>query len=455
MGKASFTNWSGVQHCQPAWIIQPHSEAELRQALQEARRRDLKVKVVGAGHSWTDAACTDGFLINLDHMKRVLAIDHANAQVRVEAGIRLRALNARLADAGLGMSNLGSISEQSVAGAISTGTHGTGARFGNLSTQVVSLRMMTADGETHTIDAQRPDLFSAARLSLGALGIITEVTLQCEPAFRLAERATAMPFDVAVERLQDLVDAHEHLKLWWLPHTDKVMAYGFDRSHAAANVGPGTGGALKRISERALATGRREPVDLTAAVEDLLNKVGFDAVLRLGGRVPSLIPAINRAVSALYFQDRERVGVSHHIFNVPMPPVHREMEYGVPRSKAPELLRGVRALIDREGLRVNFIVELRFVAADDLMLSPAYQRDSCQFGAYMAQAPDLDAYFSHFEAMALALGGRPHWGKEFSAPAHTLRAHLPRLDDFSALRDELDPEGRFDNAFLQRIFGAQ
>ncbi len=178
----------------------------------------------------------------------------------------------------------------------------------------------------------------------------------------------------------------------------------------------------------------------------------FDGLLKLGGRHPALIPWVNHGVAAAYFIDRERVGRSDRLFNVPMPPVHREMEYGIPRPQAAPTLRRLRALIERRALRVNFIVELRFVAADDLLLSGAFGRQSCQLGAYMAQAPDLDAYFKLFEAMALEIGGRPHWGKEFSASAEALRACLPRLDDFNALRRDLDPDGLFANPFIRRIF---
>ena len=447
-----FANWSGVHRRRVEGWHQPSSEEEVATILDRARRSGQVVKVVGAGHSWSAAACTQGHAINLDRMDRVLEVDRARCRVRVEAGMRLQDLNARLAREGLAMRNLGSISEQSVAGAISTGTHGTGAGFGCLSTLVRGLTLMTAAGERLEITARDEELFAAARLGLGALGVVTEVELECEPAFQLAEEAVGLSFEEAADALLDKVERHEHVKLWWLPHTDRAMIYAWDRTDAPATAGPGLGGALRGLVERAVGGG--EGVDLGRVADTWINANVFDGLLRLGARTPALIPRINQMISEVYFVDRRRVGRSDAVFNLAMPPVHRELEYGIPLEAAPEALRRLKALIDRRGLRVNFIVEVRFMAADDLWLSPGYGRASCQLGAYMAEAPDLLAYFTLAESLFLEYGGRPHWGKEFFASHPVLRQALPRLDDFAALRRRLDPHGRFNNAFLRRVFGA-
>lgn len=396
-----------------------------------------RVRVVGAGHSWNDIACTGESMMNLDLLCGVLAVDREARQITVAAGIRLRELNERVAEHGLALSNLGSIAEQSLAGAISTGTHGSGIRFGNLATQVVALRLVTADGTVRDLSAEHdPELFAAARVGLGALGVITAVTVQCEEAFHLEERAFALPFDRAVASLDELIDGHEHMKLWWLPHTDEVQVYCYNRTKAQ-----------KTPRSRIARWFEEGPLVLAA----------FALLLAWGRIWPRAIPAINRFVKSIYFKPRERVDRSDRILNIPMPPMHRESEYAIGREQAGEALSALRALIDGsdggEPLHVNFVVELRFVAGDDGMLSPAHGRASCQIGAYMHAGRSLDRYFEGFERLMLARGGRPHWGKEFRAGGDVLRPRYPRFDRFAALRRELDPNGMFENDYIRRLFG--
>lgn len=447
--RQSWSNWAGNQRCQPRSLQQPNDEAELSRLLRSAAERGEPIKAVGAGHSWSDVACTSGQLVNLDRLDRVLHVDEG--EVTVQAGIRLKALNTALRRRGLALSCLGSSDQQSLAGAVATGTHGSGARFGSLSTQITGLRLLGADGQPRQLGPADGELFSAARLSLGCLGLITRLTLRCEPAFNLREQSYALPFSEALDRVQALADQHEHLKLWWLPHTKTVQVYAADRS-AEAPAHRGALGAVTTALTRGFTRLSGHELQARARADHLVNQRLFPLLLGLGARAPWTTPLLNRAVAAAYFNTQVRIDRSDRVFNVALPPPHRELEYALPRQEAAPALRRLRARIEALGLRVNFVVELRFAAADDVLLSPARGRETCWLGAYMAEAPDLPAYFAAFEALCLELGGRPHWGKEHGLDAAQLRHAFTDLRRFDALRRELDPTGMFENAFTRRVF---
>lgn len=448
MATRELCNWSGVHRWRPRDYQEPSSEEQVVGLLQRARAEGHAVKVVGGGHSWSDIAATDGCAVRLDRMNRVLEIDLDRALVTVEAGMRLRELNEHLAVRGLAMPILGSISEQSVAGAIATGTHGSGLGFGSLSAAVRALRLVTARGEILDIDGSDPELFAAARLHLGCLGVVTRVTLQCEPAFRLRERVIILAFDEAVARVDELVRAGEHVKLWWLPHTDRVRVSTLDRTTEPLS----DPGVMVRAAQHVAGLMARRQVDLLTAFDAAVNDRVLTGLMALARRSPGLTPRINGAIGAAYFKAAERVGRSDRVFNLVMPPVHREMEYGIDFGDTGAALIELRALIERERLYVNFVVEARFVAADDILMSGAYGRTSCQLGAYIGECTSREGYFRGFEALCRGLGGRPHWGKEFDADAETLRDALPGFDRFDAVRRRLDPDGLFANAFVRRLF---
>ena len=426
-----WANWAGSFRCQPTAYYQPRGEDEIVAAIEDTRRHGGTLRAVGAGHSWSDIVCTDGGLLNLDRHGRVLHVDRQRRQVTVEAGIRLRDLVVALRHHGLALRNLGSVKEQSIAGATATGTHGTGLGFGCLSTQIVSMRLATGTGEVLDLGPEDGALFEAARLSLGCLGVVTQVTLQCEEDYDLEERSWTLGFEAGLAALPTLVAQHEHVKLWWLPHTDQIQVYAFRRTVAP----------------------RTPKLPMEDALEEAINERIFPRVLGIGGRLKAVVPAINALVAASYFRPRHRVRPYEEIFCLPMPPVHLEAEFGVPLEAASEALRRIRELIEARALRVNFITELRFVAADDLLLSPAHGRDSCQIGAYCAETGDHDAYFRGVEAIARDLDGRPHWAKTFDMGPDWLRRALPRFDDFLDIRQRLDPHDLFVNDYIRRHLG--
>jgi FAD-linked oxidoreductase len=444
-----FENWGRTARCEPHALVQPRDEDELAALLRTAQRESRPVKVVGAGHSFTDIACTDGYQVNLDHMARVISVDQRRQRVTVQAGIRLHTLMLELARHRLSLPVLGSILEQSIAGAISTGTHGSAPHLGNLPSRIVALRIMLADGSVRDLDETQPELLAACRVSLGALGVITRVTLSCVPSFALREVATPMEFDAAAANLRDIIDSAPYIKLWWLPHTPFVQIYRCQLSNAPVPAGPPP--LLTRVAQWFDA--------------QIVNARIFEALLRSSARLPQHIVDMNRAVRSVYFRKSDRTGPSTVLLPVAMPPRHSETEYAVPIEEAPAVLRKLREVIDGPSrisfaprLRVNFPAELRFVAADDAWLSPMYGAPGqifCCVGAYSADSPDRERYFAEFEAYVQSLGGRPHWGKQFTAPARYLQRTYPKWQDFATLRREWDPAGRFLNPYLRRLFSPE
>ncbi|MCO4763851.1 MAG: FAD-binding protein [Myxococcales bacterium] len=425
----SIANWSRTHHCTPARLERPRSEDTIIALVKNAADNGDTIRVIGALHSWSDCAMSDGIVVSLDDMQQVLEVDRDGLRVRVQAGIRLARLNEELAAVGLALPIVGSVVEQSIAGVMSTGTHGSSLTHGNIPSAVVGMRLVTGKGDVLVLDEDH-ELLPAARVALGALGVITEVTLSVQPAFRLCETTETIPFDDAVRDMEAIARSAEYVKLWWLPHTDAVIVFR---------------------SERTTEPGRISPV-VRWIDEHIVNQLLFATVLWLGRWFNGLIAPLNRLVARTYLKPRRVVGRSDKVMSLAMPPRHREMEYSVPMTKAGEALRQTRALIGSHNLRVNFITEVRFVRGDDAWLSPATARDSCQLGAYMAESEGIERYFGAFQGAMKALGGRPHWGKEFQANVAELSGQYPEFERFVALARRLDPKQIFRNRFVARLF---
>lgn len=426
-----YTNWLGNVAFTPSAYEEPADEAAVVALVRRAQQEGRRLRVVGGGHSWSAGIETDGYLLSLDRMARVLSVDPLRHQVTVQAGIRLRELSAQLHQRGLALLNLGSIQEQSLAGAISTGTHGTGLQFGVLATQVLGLRLVTGTGEVVEYTADRdPELLDAARVSLGALGVITQVTLQVAPAFNLREERTPLPLAEALALVPARLGEADHIKLWWLPHAGRVQVYRQYRTKESPRARRGL------LSE-----------DTRSAQEV------FRALLALGSAFPRLISPIQRFLSRVQFTASSHIGPSFQVFSLAMPPRHHESEYAVPLPRAAAAVKALHELIEARRHRVHFILELRFVKKDSAWLSPAYERDVCFIGAYDANRRGWPGFRRDYEELMRSYEGRPHWGKEFTASADSLRAAYPRWDDFQRLRQELDPAGVFLNRHLQQVFG--
>ena len=429
---ATFTNWSRNVEAHPRRIERPASTAEIVALLQVARSQGLPVKAYGAAHSFAPIAATDGVMLRLDRMNQVLAHDATTGRVRVQAGISLRKLNPELLGLGLALPNLGDVDPQSVAGAISTGTHGTGGRLHGIAAAVVGVQLVTADGEVVEIDEQHP-WFGAARVSLGALGIITEVTLQCVPAFLLHAREEPMPLPEVIDRLPELIQDNDHFEFYWFPHTEKALVKRNNR------VPDGT---------------RRSPVGrLRHLIDDeLLSNAVFGLLNEVAARRRSLVPHLNR-ISGSGLSPREYVDHSHEVFVSPRRVRFRESEFAMPREALPDVIAGLEDWFGAGHETISFPIEVRFTGADDIWMSTGHDRDNCYVAVHQFHQSDPAAYFAAAQDVFTAHEGRPHWGKLNTVDAAYLRTQYARFDDFVAVRDEADPEGVFTNPYLDRVVG--
>ena len=425
-----WVNWSRTQQCEPAVFERPRSRAEVVAAVERAAAAGRTVRVAGAGHSFTGAVLTDDVLLSLDRMDRVLEADAASGLVRVEGGITLHRLSRELHLRGLALPNLGDIDAQSVAGAIATATHGTGARLGNLSVQVEGLELVLGDGSTRELTAADGDLLRAARVGLGALGVVVAVTLRCVPTFRLRGLDRPEPLEDVLSALDERADAADHFEFWTFPHSPLALTRTNTRTEAERDV-PGAG---------------REWFE-----DILMDNHVFGLINRVARRFPRTIPLLNRTMARAASR-RERVDWSFRIFASPRLVRFTEMEYAVPRASAADAVRGARAILERHP--VSFPVELRLVGADDALLSPAHGRDSAYVAVHVFEGVPWEAPFREVEALMGSLGGRPHWGKWSFLTAAELAPRYPAWDAFQAARQELDPGGRFENEWARRVLGA-
>ena len=430
-GAAEWRNWAGDQRCRSAALERPSSIPEVAAALERAAAQGQRVRVAGAGHSFNDTVLTDGRLLTLERMNRVLDCDPAAGLVRVQGGLTIRALNRHLAEHGLALENLGDVDAQTVAGAISTATHGTGARLRNLSSQVVVLTLVLADGSTLHCSEEDHALLGAARVGLGALGVVVEVTLRCVPAFRLCGVDAPAPLEATLERFEELSAANDHFEFYVFPHARTALTRTNNRTEEV----PQPRGRKRAYLNDVLLTNRT-----------------FELFCRLGRRVPSQIPRVNRLVTRLAGSSR-RVDRSDRIFTSPRLVRFTEMEYALPRERTIEAVRRVLELVPRNRFVVPFPIEVRTVAADDALLSTAAGRDSGFVAVHMFEGMAWEPYFRAVEAVMVELGGRPHWGKRHFQSAATLRDRYPEWDGFQAVRRRLDPGGRFANAYTDRVLG--
>ncbi len=426
--RPTWRNWAGNQWSVPDHLLRPTTETEIVDAVRLGNATDRIVKIVGAGHSFTDIACTNGVLLSLDDYDDIVRVD--GNDVTVQAGIRIGALCRKLEEHGLALPNLGDIDVQSVAGAISTGTHGTGLEYQSIAAAVVGLRLVTADGGVAVCsETERPDLLHVARVGLGALGLISEVTLRCEPAFNLhaVEKATSVA--KLLPRLDELIRSNEHFEFFWLPYTEAVLTKSNNRTDQ-----PSTGGEQRRRLE-----------------QELLENVGFGALNMVARRAPSLIPKLATALPGSGVT--EYVTRSADVFTSPRRVRFLESEYAVPLDAFEEVFTRLRRLVDTLPAPVSFPVECRFLGADDIPLSMASGRASAFIAIHTAIGMPHEGYMASFEQIVDDVGGRPHWGKLHRKTEVELVDLYPEFDLFRDWRDELDPDRRWQNPYLARVLG--
>jgi L-gulono-1,4-lactone dehydrogenase len=398
------------------------------------------LRVVGSGHSFTDLGVTRAIVLVLNGQRRVLEIrrlPEGGAEVKVEAGVPLWRLNHALAALGLALPNLGDIERQTVAGAISTGTHGTGAELGGLATFVTAFELVTASGEVLRASAEEePEVFRCGRVALGALGVLATVTLRCVPAFELVAEERPERVDRVMEGFEAEAEAHRHFELYWVPHTGWALT---KRNNPAS---PETDAPVRSKWH-------------TLRDEVLLPNLAFGAVCRVGRRLPSLVPRLATAVpstGAVCYRDR-----SDRVFTSPRYVRFVEMEYRFPRHLTADALDAVRRVVDEKKLRVSFPVEVRVSAADDIPLSMGFGGDSGWVAVHMYKGVDHRPYFEAVEQAWHDLAGveaRPHWGKLHTLTAAELAPRYPEWDAFQSVRRRLDPNGLFTSPAVGRVLGS-
>jgi L-gulonolactone oxidase len=429
---ASWRNWAGNQTAVAAAVARPENPEEIAEIVRDARADGRTVKPVGSGHSFNTAAATTGTRLDLSSLSGVRSAEATSRLVRVAGGTPLRVLNIELARHRLAMPNLGDVDDQTITGALATGTHGTGRSHGCLSTFVTELQVVTGTGDVVRCSRESdPDLFSAALVGLGAVGVVTEVTLQVTDAFvlRAQERPTRLADVLAA--LDEHIEGNDHFEFYWMPYTDKT---------------------LTKANNRVSADDRPRSRLAAWFNDDLVENTALGAVVRLARAVPAWTPTLlrtmARAIAARDYTER-----SDLVFTSPRRVRFVEMEYGLPRAALPEAFAALRKIIDSLPDRISFPVEVRFTAGDDIWLSHGHGRDNAYIAIHQFVGMPYERYFRAFEEVCAGLGGRPHWGKMHYRTAGDLRPAYARFDDFLAVRDRVDPDRVFANDYTRQVLG--
>jgi FAD-linked oxidoreductase len=424
-------NWSGLETARPEEVYAPRDVEDVVTAVRAARERGTTVKMAGTGHSFTGIAVPEHTLLLPGELTGIVQVDREAMTVTARAGTPLHVLNDELDRLGLSLHNLGDIAEQTVAGAVSTGTHGSGGRVASLAAQLAGFEVVTGTGEVLRASAtENADLFDVGRVGLGALGVLTSVTFHVEPQFVLRAHERPVTWDEGIGSLLNLAEEHDHVDAYWFPHTDRMQVKTNDRVEVAE--------PLPRW---------RRFVD-----DDLLANRTFDLLNRVGRAVPRSVPAINQ-VSARALAERSYADVAHRVLTTPRRVVFKETEYAVPRAAGLEALREARRAIEESHWRISFPVEIRLVPADDIPLSTGSGRDSVYLAFHTYVGVEHGPYFREVERIMRAHDGRPHWGKVHTLTAAELAPAYPRFGEFLAMRDRIDPERVFANAYLRRVLG--
>jgi len=425
-------NWGRSVETRPQYVARPTTVEQVVEVLSFARERGLRVKAIGAGHSFTAIAATDDVQLDISRLDGVYAVN--GTRVTLGAGTNLYQLPALLDPLGLALTNMGDIDRQTIAGATSTGTHGTGSRFGGLATQIVAATLVTAAGELlHVSETENAELLPAVRLGLGALGILVEITIECVPSFKLHAVEKPEPLQEVLDNWIERTEKADHFEFYWFPHTDTALTK----------------------------TNTRVPVETPDKVQNpvarwvddqLMSNHVFTLTCLIGTGMPGMIRPINHLADRLV-AEREITELSHRVFAAPRTIHFKEMEYALPVEHVPAALRAINELIESKGWRISFPVEVRVAAADDNWLSTAHGRKSGYIAVHRYWREDPTEYFEGVEAIMKGFDGRPHWGKMHFRDASSLAQTYPRFGDFVAVRDRLDPQRLFGNSYLERVLG--
>ncbi|KAG2183308.1 hypothetical protein INT43_006313 [Umbelopsis isabellina] len=434
-----FRNWANTFGCSPELYFEPSTEREIVEIIQLATKNKKGIKVVGSGHSPSDLALTNDYMISIHKLNRLLAVDNDKGIITVEAGMDLHTLHQVLKNNGLALSNLGSISDQSVAGVMATASHGTGTGYGSLSTMIVDLTLVNGKGERlFCSTTSNSDVFEAARCSLGALGVITRMSLKVEPEFRLEAKQVPAKFEDVLQNWDTVTNSAEHVRVWWFPHTQDCVVWRANRTDKPVSNNP--------------------PSWLKYTF------VGFHVyqfALNIARYRQSMIPSLTKFFyNNVHSSPTEVVDESYKVFNFDCLFPQYVNEWAIPLEKAPEALRRLDNFINTSELKVHFPVEIRFVDEDDVWMSPSFGRKTCYIGVIMyrpyGKPVPYKKYWRVYEDIMRSLGGRPHWAKAHGQTVDDLEESYPKFRDYLQVRNQMDPNGLFVNKYIERhIVGKQ
>jgi len=427
----TWKNWAGNQKSHPVRVEKPSSESDVVAIVKRAALNNQKVKAVGSGHSFTGIAVPNEVMIDLTRLNRVTNVDLARGLVTVQAGIVLSELNAQLERHQLSMPNLGDVTYQTLAGALSTSTHGTGLQRTGLAAQIVAFRMVTAAGDVLICsEHENQEVFHCGRVSLGALGVLTEVSLNVVPAFNLRAVEQPMRIDDVLRNFTQLITDNDFFEFYWVPHTKWALT-------KANNVSTDAIDSPSRFA--------------TWYNKMLLENYAFGLLCRLGRLFPKLIPKLATIIPS---SGRvEYVNISHRIFSSKRLVKFYEMEYSISLEALVPALREVMQMVADSGFKISFPVEVRCTASDNIPLSTSTGRQSAYIAVHMFKGTEYAEYFSAVEAILRKYEGRPHWGKIHHLDASQISRLYPEYQRFIEVRNQLDPEGVFTNDYLRRVLG--
>lgn len=424
-------NWSRIQTATPLQVLSPSTTEEVADIVLRAASDGRTIRMIGSGHSFTSTAVANDIMLTPSKLTNVRNIDVEAQRITVEAGINLTDLCAALDDAGLALTNMGDIRVQTLAGALQTGTHGTGRTSGTLAAMVTEMEIVLGDGTIATVNEHDdPDLFNSARVGMGAFGVVTAITLAVEPKFRL----TAHEFPTDYATVHDSFDQwtldHDHVEFYWFPHTEGCYVKHNDRTYEAPT----------------------PPGKLASWWEDqFLSNTVLGAASRLGRAAPGYIPLINK-ISAKALSDRTYTDESWRVFTSHRSVRFSEMEYSLPREELLATLDEVKALIEEKGWRISFPIEVRAIPGDDAWLSPATERDTGYIACHAFERSDR-SWFVEIEKVLRAHGGRPHWGKLHTRTYEDLAPVYPNWERAMQVRNRVDPHRVFANEYTQTVLG--
>lgn len=429
--RRDWSNWSGAVRCEPNHLALPVTLEQVQAEVLRVSEEGERLRVVGAGHSWSPLCWSDDNHLSLARFTGIESADPQRLRVWVRAGTRLRDLAESLADRGWALESAPDHDAQTVAGAIATGTHGSGAAFGSLSSQVTGLRLVCADGSVRQCSAElNPELFDAARLSLGALGVVTHVELRCVDDYRLRRRNRRATLGETLGRLEELRRDHRNVEFFWFPHTGRVIQRSLDET--------------------------RDPVSRLAPLAKLKHRVVDQTLFQAVSEAARRTPWLSERASAMIMRragHRDEVVSARHAYTVPRRTRYLAMEYAVPVVRIADTLRQLERVIRALNFSLPLPIEVRFVRQDDIWLSPQYRRDAACVLIPAFPASDSGGYFALISEIFDRAEGRPHWGMLHEKSWTELRALYPRFDDFCDLRRKLDPRGVFLNPYLSTLFG--